>query len=74
VKRPGGETVAMSRRVSRDPVSSPDIRLLTEELRMKVRVTRELVDEINATTVALDMFRQMKRHYILDNPRSAHVD
>lgn len=60
----------MSRRASRDP----DIRRLTEELRMKVQVTRELVDEINATTVALDVFRQMKRHHILDEPRSAHVD
>ena len=58
----------MSNHASRDP----DIRRLTEELRMKVRVTRELVDEINATAVALDVFRQMKRHHLLDEPRKAH--
>jgi len=57
----------MSSYASRDP----DIRRLTEELRMKVRVTRELVDEINATAVALDVFRQMKRHHLLDEPRKA---
>jgi hypothetical protein len=40
---------------------------------MKIRVTRDLVDEINATTVALDVFRQLKRHRMLDEPRSHHA-
>ena len=58
-----------SRRALRDP----DIAQLTAELRLKVQVTRELVDEINATAVALDVFRQLKRHRMVDEPRSNHV-
>ena len=58
-----------NRRVIRDP----DIKRLTDELRLKVQVTRDLVDEINATAVALDVFRQLKRHRMLNDPRSQRV-
>lgn len=61
--------MATNRRVIRDP----DVKRLTDELRLKVQVTRDLVDEINATAVALDVFRQLKRHRIVDEPRSNHV-
>jgi hypothetical protein len=61
--------VARSRRAARDP----DVKRLTEELQLKIRVTRDLVDEINATAVALDVFRQLKRHRMLDEPRSHHA-
>ena len=61
--------MARSRRAARDP----DVRRLTEELRMKVQVTRDLVDEINATAVALDVFRQLKRHRMVDDPRSHRI-
>ena len=60
--------MARSRRAARDP----DVKRLTDELQMKVRVTRDLVDEINATAADLDVFRQMKRHRLVDEPRSHH--
>jgi hypothetical protein len=58
-----------NRRVIRDP----DIKRLTDELRLKVQVTRDLVDEINATAVALDVFRQLKRHRMVEELRRDHV-
>ena len=61
--------MARSRRAARDP----DVKRRTEELQLKVRITRDLVDEINATAVALDVFRQLKRHRMLDDPRSQRV-
>jgi hypothetical protein len=61
--------VARSRRAARDP----DVKRLTDELQLKIQVTRNLVDEINATAVALDVFRQLKRHRMLDDPRSHRV-
>ena len=58
---------------NRRAIRDPDIAQLTAELRVKIQVTRDLVDEINATAVALDVFRQLKRHRMVDEPRSNHA-
>lgn len=57
--------MAKSNRAARDP----DVKRLTEDLQAKVRVTRDLIDEIHAAAVALDMFRQMKRQQLVAEPR-----